>query len=70
MSTGGERKSGPARDVELAERIRRRLVERALDAYEDARMQGLCAEGAFEAAVSALRTLDVGELVEAAHGER
>jgi hypothetical protein len=51
--------SGPDR---LAERIRDAVVRAALAAYEDAGMQGLCHEGAWEAAVSAMRRLDVGEL--------
>ena len=51
--------SGPDR---LAERVRDAVVRAALAAYEDAGMQGLCHEGAWEAAVSAMRRLDVGEL--------
>ena len=48
----------------LAERVRAALLERALDAHEDARLQGLCMEGAWEAAVSAIRSLDVSDLVQ------
>lgn len=48
----------------LAERVRAALLERALDAHEDARLQGLCMEGAWEAAVSAMRALDVSDLVQ------
>ena len=42
-----------------AERIRAALVQAALEAYEDAGVRGLCGAGAFEAAVAAMRTLDL-----------
>ena len=40
----------------LAERVRAACVETALKAYEEAGVQGLCAEGRWEVAVSAMRT--------------
>ena len=43
----------------LAERVRLELVRVALASYEDAAMRGLCAEGAWEAAVSAMRAADL-----------
>jgi hypothetical protein len=43
----------------LTERVRAALIECALDAYTDAGVRGLCAEGAWEAAVAALRKLDL-----------
>jgi hypothetical protein len=43
----------------LAEGVRRALIERAMAAHEDARLQGLCWEGAWEAAISAMRELDL-----------
>ena len=39
--------------------IRRALIDAAEAAYEDAGIQGLCAEGRWEAAVSAMRSVDV-----------
>jgi hypothetical protein len=50
--------------VGVAEQIRRALIERALAAFEDASMQGLCCEGAWEAAISALRRVDLEVLLE------
>lgn len=47
----------------LAERIRTVLVERAVLAFEDAAVQGLCCEGAWEAAVSAMRQVDLTPLL-------
>jgi len=43
---------------DLAKRIRDLCVEAALQAYEDAGMQGLCAEGRWEAAIGALKTVE------------
>jgi len=46
--------------AEPAERIRQALLAAALAAYEDAGIQGLCEEGRWEAAVGAMRRLDLG----------
>jgi hypothetical protein len=47
-------------DVEdLAKRIREVCLDAVLQAYEDAGIQGLCAEGRWEAAVDALRTVNL-----------
>lgn len=43
----------------VAESVRDACLEAALSAYEDARIAGLCHEGAWEAAVSAVRRLDL-----------
>jgi hypothetical protein len=43
----------------LAKRIRDACLEAVLQEYENAGVQGLCAEGRLEAAVGALRTLDL-----------
>lgn len=48
---------------DLAKRIREACLKALLEAYEDAGVQGLCAEGRWEAAVGALRTLDVATLL-------
>ena len=44
------------------ERIRDALVSCALAAYDDALVRGLCAEGAREAAIGAMRSLDLSEM--------
>jgi hypothetical protein len=51
--------------LELAERVRRACLEALLAAYEDAGRSGLCAEGRWEAAVGALRSLDIGAVAAA-----
>jgi hypothetical protein len=48
---------------DLARRIRDACLEAALQAYEDAGIQGLCAEGRWEAAISALRTVELAPLL-------
>lgn len=53
-----------------AEQIRAALVRAAVQAYEDARVRGLCEAGAFEAAVGAMRTLELGPPPGGSAGER
>ena len=47
----------------LAEAIRQACLEAALTAYETARADGLCLEGAWECAIDAMRALDLEEFV-------
>jgi len=47
----------------LAQRIRNACVEAALQAYDDAGLQRLCAEGRWEVAIGALKTLDLTSLL-------
>ena len=47
----------------FAKGIRDACLEAVLQEYEDAGVQGLCAEGRWEAAVGALRTLDLAPLL-------
>lgn len=56
---------GPSNSA--AESIRRALIEAAQAAYEDAGIQGLCEEGRWEAAVSAMRALDLGATAPGVH---
>ncbi len=53
-----------------AERIRGAVLEAALGAYEDAGVRGLCEEGRWEAALDAMRWLDLAPLLEAAERKR
>jgi hypothetical protein len=48
---------------QLAEAVRAACIKAALDAYEEGGVLGLCAEGRWEYAISAMRQLDVGALV-------
>jgi hypothetical protein len=47
----------------LVDQVRAACVEAALNAHEDAAANGLCAEGAWECAVDAMRHLDVAALL-------
>jgi hypothetical protein len=44
---------------DLAKRIRGACLEAVVGAYDDAGIEGLCAEGRWETAVGALRTVDL-----------
>lgn len=46
----------------LAEAVRQACIEAAQTAYEDARLDGLCHEGAWECAVDAMRSLDLASI--------
>jgi hypothetical protein len=51
------------RNLELAEVIRRACINAAIEGYERAAISGLCHEGAWEAAISAVRMLDLSALL-------
>ena len=48
----------------LADAVRAACIAAALDGYEMAAISGLCPEGAWEAAVSAMQRLDLGPLLD------
>lgn len=48
----------------LAQRVRNTCVQAALDAYENARQEGICAEGAFEVAIGVLQQLDLKQIIQ------
>lgn len=58
MDTGTGDVLAPDR-LALAEQVRELCVEAALAGYEDAALSGLCDEGRLEAAISAIRRLDL-----------
>lgn len=47
----------------IAEAVRAACLRAARTAYQDASMSGLCGEGAFEAALGAVQTLDLEALL-------
>jgi hypothetical protein len=51
------------RALNLAEGVRRACLRAALDAYEDAGLRGLCAEGRWECALDAIRSLALTPLI-------
>lgn len=50
--------------LELARAVRGACIAAALDGYERAQVAGLCQEGAWEAAVDAMRLLDLTPLLD------
>lgn len=54
--------------MEIAEAVRAACLRAAAGAYEDAGLQGLCAEGRQEAALGAIRALDLSQVVEDLRG--
>ena len=48
----------------LAEAVRAACIKAALDAYEEGGVLGLCAEGRWEYAISAMRQLELDTLIQ------
>lgn len=48
---------------ELAEKVRQACIQAAKAGFEQARMDGLCVEGAVETAVSAIQNLNLEKLI-------
>jgi hypothetical protein len=55
-------------DSTLAEAVRAACLKAAIQAYEDAGISGLCAEGRWEAALAAMRQVDLSGAVERTAG--
>jgi len=47
----------------LARAVREACIKTALEAYESAGISGLCADGRWEMAVQAIKTLDLGRVI-------
>jgi hypothetical protein len=54
--------------VDAAEAVRRACMDAAERAYEDAGIRGLCPAGRWEAALGAMRALNLGIVIAASHG--
>jgi hypothetical protein len=57
-------------ELRTAEAVREACVRAALEGYERAAMSGLCAEGAWEAAISAIRMVDLRSVLDAPRQSR
>ncbi|MGB8647572.1 MAG: acetyltransferase [Anaerolineae bacterium] len=55
---------------DLVEAIREACIQTALDAYEQGGLAGLCAEGRWELAIDALRSLKVESLLSASEAKQ
>lgn len=58
------------RRAELAEAVRAACMRAALEGYERALTDGLCAEGALEVALESIRSLDIREVLQQFDGGR
>lgn len=57
------------RELKLAQIIRDACLESAATAYNDAKMSGLCEEGGIEAALDAIRSIDIEAVALFSEGE-
>jgi hypothetical protein len=57
LNTNSTENKLTAEQRRLTEAVRQACLQAALAGYEDARMSGLCHEGAWECAIDAIRTL-------------
>jgi hypothetical protein len=55
--------NGKKESRRVAEAVRIACIAAALEGYENAAISGLCHEGAWEAAIGAMRMLDVEKLL-------
>lgn len=49
--------------IKLAEAVRKACIKAAREQYHDASADGLCAEGALEAAIGAIEMVDVEQII-------
>jgi len=49
---------------EIAELVRSKCIEAAKEGFRDASISGLCIDGAMEAAISAIQSLDLTKITE------
>ena len=57
------------RERQVAEAVREACIAAALAGYEDAGMSGLCHEGRWECAISAMRIVDLDALLASLDGQ-
>jgi hypothetical protein len=55
--------------IEIAEKIRQASIEAAQEGFKEASMSGLCSEGAMEAAIGAIQSLNLQQLLVEELGE-
>ena len=61
-------KSGHSRDQlkQIAEEVRNACIKAMKEGFQDASMSGLCTEGAVEAAIGAVQSLNLEKIIEKA----
>lgn len=61
--------SGKTSSQEIAEQVRSACIKAAREGFTDASISGLCSEGAMEAAISAMQTLNLDNIVKASSSQ-
>lgn len=49
--------------LQIAQKVKEACIQAAREGFRDASMSGLCAEGAMEAAISAIQKLKIEDLI-------
>lgn len=57
-------KNSKLQEIEIAKMVREACIRAAREGFKDASMSGLCTEGAMEAAVSAIQSLDLDKIIQ------
>lgn len=60
-------KTGNELELKIARAVQEACIQEAKNAYEEAAISGLCDEGALEAAIGAIQTLDIDALLADIH---
>ena len=60
-------KTGNELELKIARAVQEACIQAAKNAYEEAAISGLCDEGALEAAIGAIQTLDIDALLADIH---
>ncbi|SIO57391.1 hypothetical protein SAMN05444166_5394 [Singulisphaera sp. GP187] len=63
MNTSRNSHNLKGHELQLAEGVRSACLQAALEAYEDGGLRGLCAEGRWEYALEAIRSLALASLL-------
>lgn len=63
IGTGAHDVMDPTDSVKIAQAVLSACLEAAIDAYEDAGISGLCAEGRWECAIQAIQAVDLGAVL-------
>lgn len=50
-------------DMDIAEKVRTACIKAAQDSFQEAAMSGLCMEGAIEAAIGSIQSLDLEKII-------
>lgn len=49
--------------LQIAQKVKEACIQAAKEGFQDASMSGLCAEGAMEAAISAMQRINIEKII-------